>query len=230
MTERQQQLFRALVERYVATAQPVSSQEIADVLGWDISTATIRSECAVLEEEGMLVQPHTSAGRIPTEKGYRYYIHTFVNPQARAVRERRRMEAQVGAREELALRRIAATLAELTGDMAIVSMGPEEGYSMGIGRVFAQPEFADAALVRHLSAKLDSAFSLLWRLERTLGSDVRVFVGSENPFGDGIATVVTACELPERRRALLGLVGPSRMRYGYNVAILREAADALRAM
>jgi transcriptional regulator of heat shock response len=230
MTERQQQLFRALVERYVATAQPVSSQEMAEVLGWDISTATIRHECAALEEEGMLVQPHTSAGRIPTEKGYRYYIAHFVNPESRAMRERSRFTREMQGQEAFALRRLAALLAELTGDMAVVSVGPEEGYSMGIGRMFAQPEFADAALVRHLSAKLDQSFTLLWRLERTLGGDVRVFVGSESPFGNGIATVVTACALPHHGRVMLGLIGPARMRYGYNVAVLREAVEAMRAL
>lgn len=227
MTERQQELFRALVDRYVATAQPVSSQEIAEVSGLDISTATIRHECAALEAEGFLVQPHTSAGRIPTEKGYRYYISAFVNPQARAMRERRRLVQEMQGREELALRRLAATLAELTGDMAVVSIGPEQGYAMGIGRVFAQPEFADPLLVRHLSAHLDQAFSLLWQLEHAVDQGVRVYVGSENPFGSGLATVVTACHLPHRRRALLGLIGPSRMRYGYNVALLREAADLI---
>ncbi len=72
-------ILRAVVDEYVKGAEPVGSSHVARVAGMQVSPATIRNEMNVLEHEGYLVQPHTSAGRIPTDKGYRYYVDTFVD-------------------------------------------------------------------------------------------------------------------------------------------------------
>lgn len=79
LTERQAAILQALVEEYIATAQPVSSSSLAELPGIRTSSATVRNELARLEELGLLFQPHTSAGRIPTDLGYRYYVNHVVN-------------------------------------------------------------------------------------------------------------------------------------------------------
>ncbi len=73
MTERQEQILRSIVEQYAEIAAPVGSLLLAKLFG--VSSATIRSEMARLEEMGYIEQPYTSAGRIPTDKGYRYYVN-----------------------------------------------------------------------------------------------------------------------------------------------------------
>lgn len=82
LDDRKASILRAVVQEYIETAQPVGSGKVAETPGVDVSSATVRNEMAVLESEGYLVQPHTSAGRIPTEKGYRYFVDTIGAPGA----------------------------------------------------------------------------------------------------------------------------------------------------
>lgn len=82
LDDRKAAILRAVVQQYIETAQPVGSGRIAEAPGVDVSSATIRNEMATLETEGYLVQPHTSAGRVPTEKGYRYFVDTIGAPGA----------------------------------------------------------------------------------------------------------------------------------------------------
>jgi heat-inducible transcriptional repressor len=91
LDERKAAILRAIVEEHVATAQPVGSQTVARSRGLDVSSATVRNEMTVLEREGYIMAPHTSAGRIPTDLGYRYFVDHFTHqgglpaPQRRAV-------------------------------------------------------------------------------------------------------------------------------------------------
>lgn len=82
LDDRKAAILRAVVQEYIETAQPVGSGRIADADGVDVSSATVRNEMVTLETEGYLVQPHTSAGRIPTQKGYRYFVDTIGSPGA----------------------------------------------------------------------------------------------------------------------------------------------------
>ena len=74
LDERKTAILRAVVQEYIGTGQPVGSSHIANAPGISVSSATVRNEMAVLEQEGYLVQPHTSAGRVPTDKGYRFFV------------------------------------------------------------------------------------------------------------------------------------------------------------
>jgi heat-inducible transcriptional repressor len=80
LDERKTAILRAIVQEYIATAQPVGSGHVASMAGLQVSSATVRNEMAVLEQEGFLVQPHTSAGRIPTDKGYRFFVDHLTEP------------------------------------------------------------------------------------------------------------------------------------------------------
>ena len=80
LDERKTAILRAVVQEYIATAQPVGSSHIADAPGVEVSSATVRNEMAVLEQEGYLAQPHTSAGRVPTDKGYRFFVDHLTAP------------------------------------------------------------------------------------------------------------------------------------------------------
>src|SRR3954454_18642666 len=73
LTDRQQRILRLVVEKYVTTGEPVGSKALVERAGMDVSPSTVRNEFAALESLGLLTHPHTSAGRLPTERGYRYY-------------------------------------------------------------------------------------------------------------------------------------------------------------
>src|SRR3954451_24744655 len=89
LDDRKAAILRAVVEEYIETAQPVGSQHVAQHTGLAVSPATVRNEMTVLEREGYLVQPHTSAGRIPTDLGYRFFVDNFEHHPGLAPAQRR---------------------------------------------------------------------------------------------------------------------------------------------
>src|SRR6202008_3373921 len=96
MTERQILILRAIVEQYAEVASPVGSSLLAKV--FDVSSATVRAEMAELERAGFIKQPHTSAGRIPTDKGYRYYVNQIAEADQKQLPAERRVEQALTAR------------------------------------------------------------------------------------------------------------------------------------
>jgi heat-inducible transcriptional repressor len=126
LDERKTAILRAVVEEYIATAQPVGSTHVADAPGVRVSSATVRNEMAVLEQEGFLAQPHTSAGRIPTDKGYRFYVDHMAVPGRLDTASQQRVGAFFdtthGRLEEL-LHQTSNLLAQVTRHAAVV-VGP----------------------------------------------------------------------------------------------------------
>ena len=80
--ERRGAVLRAIVEEHIQTAAPVSSQAVARASGLSVSSATVRNDMTALERDGYVSQPHTSAGRVPTDRGYRYFVDRFADPKA----------------------------------------------------------------------------------------------------------------------------------------------------
>jgi len=127
LDERKAAILRAVVEEYIETAQPVGSGHIAPVV--NVSSATVRNEMVALEQEGYLQQPHTSAGRVPTEKGYRYFVDTLTAPGhlrgAQAQQVRHFFEKAHGELEEM-LDATSRLLSDLTEHTAVVIGPPHE--------------------------------------------------------------------------------------------------------
>jgi heat-inducible transcriptional repressor len=126
LDDRKTAILSAVVQEYIATALPVGSTHIANAPGVRVSSATVRNEMAVLEQEGYLVQPHTSAGRIPTDKGYRFFVDHLATPgrldTATRVQVGEFFRSAHGRLEEM-LHRTSDLLAQLTNYAAVV-VGP----------------------------------------------------------------------------------------------------------
>jgi len=100
LTERKKRILRAIVETYIATAEPVGSKVVAEKAGLDVSSATIRNEMADLTELGYLEQPHTSAGRVPSAAGYRLYVNELMDRQQLTLQETERINAALNLKME----------------------------------------------------------------------------------------------------------------------------------
>jgi heat-inducible transcriptional repressor len=127
LDERKAAVLRAIVENYVDTAQPVGSQTVTSTTGLGVSAATVRNEMAVLEREGYIAQPHPSAGRVPTDRGYRYYVdHLAGAAQLPAVERRRIVEffSSATLAVDQLLSQTSRLLAGVTAHAAVV-VGPE---------------------------------------------------------------------------------------------------------
>src|SRR3712207_6171529 len=132
LDERKTAILRAIVQEYIATAQPVGSTHIASAPGVQVSSATVRNEMAVLEQEGYLAQPHTSAGRVPTDKGYRFFVDHMAGPgsvdELTAQRVGAFFDATHGRLEEM-LHQTSNLLAQLTHHASVV-VGPTPDHAV----------------------------------------------------------------------------------------------------
>jgi len=119
-------ILEAIVAEYIGTAEPVGSSHVANAPGVKVSSATVRSEMVALEREGYLMQPHTSAGRIPTDKGYRFFVDHLTQPGVLGPTQRRQVAQffeQVHGEMEIVLERASGLLSELTSYASVV-VGP----------------------------------------------------------------------------------------------------------
>jgi len=128
LDDRKTAILRAVVEEYIATAQPVGSSHIAASDGVQVSSATVRNDMAFLEQEGYLAQPHTSAGRIPTDKGYRFFVDNLTPNGKLGVADQMKVgeffDTATGRLEET-LQRTSTLLAQMTNYAAVV-LGPKK--------------------------------------------------------------------------------------------------------
>src|SRR6266851_5214600 len=122
LDERKLAVLRAIVRDYVSTMEPVGSKSLVDRHHLDVSPATIRNDMAVLEEQGYISQPHTSAGRIPTDKGYRLFVDRLSGIKPLSVAERRAIETFLAGAYDLddVVMRTVRLLAQLTRQVALV--------------------------------------------------------------------------------------------------------------
>jgi heat-inducible transcriptional repressor len=126
LNERHSYILRTTIQHYIATAEPVGSKTLVQEYNLNISSATIRSTMGKLEKAGLLYQPHTSAGRIPSDSGYRMYVDRLLAPDANLGRQvedllDRKLKADVGNLENL-LQRAAHILASLSGYIALITL------------------------------------------------------------------------------------------------------------
>ena len=123
LTDRKKQILKVVVEDYLRTAEQVGSKAIAAEMGGSVSSATIRNEMSDLEEMGYIIQPHTSAGRIPSDKGYRFYVDQIMQEKENEVTEFKDVMVQKVDKLELVLKNMAQALAANTNYAAMIS-GP----------------------------------------------------------------------------------------------------------
>ncbi len=230
MTERQKQILSAVVEQYAEVAVPVGSSLLAKVFG--VSSATIRAEMAELERMGYITQPHTSAGRIPTDKGYRFYVNNFTEQQEAPAppqhRGSRALAARVGngAETERTIRNAVDTLVELTHNLGLATIG-NQLYMSGLSNLFGQPEFMQKGQVQQVAHLLDNLEP--WLREAAPNQPLSVFIGQENPVGKdaGATLIISRFRSPYSERSYIGTLGPTRQSYRDVMTYVRSAGEAL---
>ncbi len=121
LDERKKKILQAVIRNYLETGEPVGSRTISKYTDLNLSSATIRNEMADLEELGYIVQPHTSAGRIPTDKGYRLYVDTMMTEKDREVEEMKEMLLEKEDKMEALLKQVARVLAQNTNYATLIS-------------------------------------------------------------------------------------------------------------
>lgn len=230
MTDRQNMVLQAIVEQYAEVASPVGSSLLAKV--FDVSSATIRAEMAELERLGYISQPHTSAGRVPTDKGYRHYVNWLAdqggNNEAKHSRAERALAARVsgGGIPERTIRNAVDTLVELTHNLGIATIGPQL-YMSGLSNLFGQPEFMHPGQVKEVARLLDNLEP--WLYEAAPNEPLSVYIGRENPVGRGAgcSLIISRFRSPYSDRSYIGVLGPTRQSYKEVMSLVGRAGESL---
>ncbi len=228
MTERQQKILSAIVEEYAEVATPVGSQLLAKI--FKVSSATIRSEMAQLEKMGYIEQPYTSAGRIPTDKGYRFYVNKTNSDEGlqASARAARALTARIGdgSVPDRTIRNTVDTLVELTQNLGVATIG-KQLYMSGLSNLFNQPEFLRAGQVQEVASLLDNLEP--WLREVSPNKPLSVYIGSENPIGRsaGCSLIISKFRSPYSNRSFIGLIGPTRQSYREVMGLVENAGKLL---
>ena len=246
LTERQKEILFAIIEEYSEMAAPVGSVTLAKL--FDVSSATIRAEMAKLESLGLIAQPHTSAGRIPTDAGYRLYVNSMTEEVDREIdenfyesplqnrlgqpasldRSAHALEIRVSSqtRADYAIRGAVDSLVELTGNLGLATIG-DQLYLAGISRLFTQPEFSDSSRVQAVAKLLDNLEP--WLREASPGDPLNIFIGQENPIGksSGVSLIISKFRSPYSDNSYIGVLGPTRQNYSRVMSLVRHAGNTL---
>ncbi|MEY2851000.1 MAG: hypothetical protein RJA96_871 [Actinomycetota bacterium] len=231
MSSRRLEILRAIVDEYVATQEPVGSKAIAERHGLGISPATIRNEMAVLEDEGLITQPHTSAGRIPTDRGYRVFVDKLATVKPLSSAERRAIETFLEGSHDLEelLKKSAKLLADITKQVAVVTypiIGDtrEKMAISGTANLARSAEDLGVTLSPILEALEEQV--VLMKLLNEAHSTVHVRIGSEQLDTNLQSTslVTVGYGLANSPLGGLGVMGPTRMDYAGSMAAVDAVA------
>lgn len=233
--ERRKKVLSAIVKHFIQTAEPVGSQTILVSYHFHVSPATIRNDMMTLEEDGYIFQPHTSAGRVPTDKGYRMFVDEMADYESArqmAISTLKKIQQQYTTQKvRETLYDAVSLLARATG-MASFATTPDNPrtFFLGMSNVLRQPEFAGdtvhASEVIEIMERSDNFVRTLASLD--IDDSVKTFIGEEN-----ILAQIQSCSILVTKyrkggfEGYLGILGPKRMNYPFNLVLLEEVKKLL---
>ncbi len=232
--QRKDLVLGIVVDQYIKTVSPVSSSYIASAYNLELSPATIRNILAELEESGYLTHPHTSAGRMPTELGYRYYVDHLMHEIQLLENEKERIKAeyQQGVRElETLLQKTTQVISDITHYTSIVSIDsqPDKIFYRGTSLVVEYPELQDLTKIRNILQILEEKERILQVINRDLEKKIEIFIGQETA-----CAPIASCSLAVARyqtengpSGRLAVLGPTSMDYEKVVSTLEYISELM---
>ena len=230
LDERKQKVLEIIIEDYVDSAEPVGSRTVTEKHHLEASPATVRFDMAELEKKGFIKKPHTSAGRIPSDKGYRFFIDNLMKETELTRREAEHIRENIcKAQEESFLSLVSELLSQMCGNTSIV-VSPEKGEHIsisGISRMIRQPEFSFPERLFDIVEAIEKHTGMIDMLGEYIDDcrDIVIRVGSENNIRSMKNCSVAAA--PYKDKGIISVIGPTRMHYEKVASILRRVADLL---
>lgn len=244
LSPRQQSILNRIIETYIETAQPVGSRSLTEIYTEiyraSYSPATVRAEMGQLEEKGYLTHPHTSAGRIPTDRGYRYYVDHALKEEKlneeelrKAARELSSVVKALSDFAELA----SQILSQLTQELSLVVVREDESenarlFVRGSNRILEKPEFQDVRKAQPVFRTLEEKSRVAEWLSRRNASELSITIGQENDqesFQD-CTVISTHYRLRGRNFGTLAVLGPRRMPYGKTVSAVQAMGKIIKSI
>ena len=230
---RKDRILGITVKEYVRSVTPVSSKLISMEYPLDLSSATIRNILAELEQEGLLCHPHTSAGRIPTELGYRYYVDNLMHEIQLLEEEKNQIQTEYRRAHlelESLLERTSRLISETTQYTGIISVdGERKIICTGTNYVVQYPDQADLQKIHDILAALEEKERLYEFLSQELEKKVNVYIGHEIALAemDSCSLVVSPYRTKRGATGRLAVLGPTRMNYEKVVSSLEYLSQLM---
>ncbi|TSC75706.1 MAG: hypothetical protein G01um101430_200 [Parcubacteria group bacterium Gr01-1014_30] len=246
ITERQSNILNCLIEEYIESAKPVSSQLLQDRHNFGIKPASIRLEMQRLTDDGYIMQPHTSSGRVPTDKGYRFFVDELLeddfdysDPRSWFIDEETEDSIKF-------IQSVTKKLAQAAETLVLTYLEKEKIlWKEGWEEVLREPEFSEQDCTVNFAEFLESFeemvaetsfFSRLPAPSRgsaiedlKVNSEIKIFIGKENPLKNAgeFSIIISRCHLPGDDESIVSILGPKRMDYDKNIGLMSSLRNAL---
>lgn len=239
LTGRQAKILAAIVKENCDTCEPVASKDLAGKYNFGISAPTIRNEMQELEKKGFITQTHTSSGRVPTDKGFRYFVNQLMDRVKLSLKERDFLKKEMlklqMAHVEIG-RRLAKLLSEQSGS-ASFAIFPEEAVpgsrqvsTVGISNILGSPGMPPED-AKEIAKFFDDIDNYAEKMIADYGSekDPKAFIGKELTLSKNsdYSMIVSGLQLPSGKKGVIGLVGPKAMKYEKNLTLMEYIAKLL---
>jgi len=233
MQDRQKKILKAVVREYRRSGQPVASQLLSERYDFDFSPATVRAEMLWLDEEGYLEQPYTSAGRVPTDKAWRFLVGEYLDEELMPS-EKAAVKQKMSGWQDESTKETAQFLADCSRGLGLSGLFGRDNratdfHSIGLRWLLDEPEFSEDELKNILKSfdTLEEEFS---RFFCDINEEVEVFIGRENPIKQlrHCSLMVTGFTKDDEK-GVLGILGPKRMNYQRNKFVIEEARKKIKA-
>lgn len=219
LSDREIKILNYVIEDYIRSVKPVSSKKLKEKYHLKISSATIRLEMQKLGEKKLIYQPYTSAGRIPTDKGYRVFVDKVLKEKIREVPEKKWIKEFSPKRNFLQI--LTQEMAFFSGNLVInFSKRKKIVWKEGWEKVLKEPEFENSNFRLKFCKFVKEFEKIIEDLE--LNSEIKIFIGKENPLKEGkdFSVLISGCNFPKWGETILSLLGPKRMDYNKNIKLL----------
>jgi transcriptional regulator of heat shock response len=236
MKERTLIILSALIKDFIETANPVASKHLLETCDLDISSATVRNEFAALEEVGLIKSQHVSSGKIPTQKGYRFFVDKLLTDEEknevliRSIFEKHIEEYRLSKTKE-SLFDAMRLVSQLSRNVAFATLDNDRTFYLGLSNVLRSPEFITepekGAQVVEIFEGREKFREMLSNMD-LIENDVKIFIGEEN-----ILKEVSSCAMVVGKfrgnlaSGYIGILGPMRMKYSFNRALVRNILEMI---
>ncbi len=230
LTQRQKFILDGIINQYTNSAEPVSSQALEERYDFGIASAMIRREMQRLSELGYVCQPHTSAGRVPTDKGYRFFVDELLKTYSFDDGPKDTFELNEKQDEIKIIQAMTKALSRASSAFTLSYFAKAKLlWKDGWETILREPEFKEGERVTEFIDLIASAESFLD--DFTPRDKIDIYIGAENPFGEAkdFSALIAPCRFRKgAENGLLILLGPKRMGYKRNISLLNYAANLLK--
>ena len=233
LNERQKQVLEIVAVSHIRSASPIGSGYVSRIL--DLSSATIRNVMGELEDMGYISKPHTSAGRVPTTSGYRYYVRRLLRLKEISQEDRNFIETEYrrpASSVEAMLDKVSHLLSVMTKQAGVACVSNLKFYIDGASNMMDMPEFRSLERMKLLFRLFEEKRELMKLFEEDLDSEgVKIHIGEKDRFemlGD-MSLITANYRMKDREKGSLGIIGPMRMNYSVLIPLVDAVSASIEA-